>query len=205
VVHELWPCRRSCHSFWFQQNRLHKRFLSDEGSQTTARNTACFQHKQDDGKSSICVPTQQHTTKSRNKFRGEATMSSAGKEFPRVSQNSKGSLPFLIYYKYDKMTQKLITMFTKAIKLFLFWTISNPTDCICVLHKIIKSLTGLNYVSSLNYKLVASVLGFVNSLGTFHLYSCVLVQWSVYNHQVRCFVQADTLLVSKQVYFTNNK
>jgi len=70
---------------------------------------------------------------------------------------------------------------------------------------IIKSLTVLNYITSLNYKLEASIAGLVNSLETFHLYSCVLVEWSVNNHQVGCFVQAGTLLVSEQVYFTKTK
>lgn len=63
----------------------------------------------------------------------------------------------------------------------------------------------LSYVNSLNYKLEASIAGFVNSPGTFHLYGCVLVQWSVNNHQVGCFVQAGALLVSEQVYFTKTR
>jgi hypothetical protein len=68
-----------------------------------------------------------------------------------------------------------------------------------------QNTTVLNYDSCIKYKLEASIAGFVNSLGSFHLYSCVLVQWSVNNHQDGCFVQACTLLISEQVYFTKTK
>jgi hypothetical protein len=68
-----------------------------------------------------------------------------------------------------------------------------------------QNLTVLNYVNSLDYKLEASIAGDVNTPGTFHLYSCVLEEWSVSNHQVRCFVQTGTLLNSEQVYFTKTQ
>jgi hypothetical protein len=61
--------------------------------------------------------------------------------------------------------------------------------CLYVIHTY-KNLTMLNYVNSLNYKLQASIAGYVNSLGTFHLYGCVLVQgtgaWVIIRSVVLC-------------------
>jgi hypothetical protein len=58
---------------------------------------------------------------------------------------------------------------------------------------------------SLNFKFEAWITGFVNPLGSFYLYGCVLVQYTVNNHPVGRFDKQASFLTSEQVDFTETQ